>query len=191
MNLLTLYNAANIIMAPLPAVSLLFSWWKIRNVIKLFQSAIKGHREELTVDPDHVFPGVQLSLPRWRLRMTVATSWLNVIFIGAYTAVQSLNLHRTVQAFANQTLMTSNDGESFGIDKGLVLLFSWIVMGAVMTLASTLHGTYLITLLCVESKWRCGKVARAVLYPVAIFEDPQDLKPVYLKWKKRSSSYLW
>ncbi|OQV16789.1 hypothetical protein BV898_09145 [Hypsibius exemplaris] len=196
------YGPVHIITIPLSAIGLFAFWVKMRHIVKLLNLAIESFRLKLASEAGVPFPGI--TWPRWRLWVTIITSWLDVVGNIPLIVLQSISLYHAVARVASyptaatvnqDRLMSSNDSYRditvtfvnqtmlpdpyLVTDQCMIGLLALVVTGAVISLASMIHGSFLITLLCGHVRGQRCKLNW--FFPVAIHQTPEDLKPVYMQ----------
>lgn len=163
-----------IVTIPLTALGLVLFWLKMRSLVRQMTCAIDAHRIKLLGEPHCQFHGIEWG--RCRVFLLISTSWLDVAGDVALVVMQSMSLDRAFKRSYEEPA-----GRHLGTDQLIVILLALVVAAAVVSLASMAHGAYTVTLLC--GYWRCPKrcCGRWSAYPLAVYQDSHDPKPVYLR----------
>lgn len=161
---LLIYYERRIIGIPIGSLALILTWLKVWKIIRYMKIAKTEHRIKLTKDPSALFAGVHLG--KWRTRLMIFGCILTVILKLIALITMSDCLGKAVRRLPNSNMKV--------VDSVCVVLFSFIVVGAIACFVSVCHAGHRILLLLRRVPFPKRR------YPLLIYDHAGDDKPALL-----------
>lgn len=140
------------------AFSMFISWFQVRKTVRMMRAALGTHRNLLAKEPETPYAGITLG--KWRKRITVFESLMNVVGSFAFTVISSIFVSKACTRFDNPISDTE-----FELKTLMLVLFTLTFVGGVICFFSLLNASYTILLLTrllpFQKRW----------YPMLIYED--------------------